>query len=236
MNGKHTLRQFDEDLERLSGEVNQLGEQVLLELEQALAALASGDHSRLAAIIDSDRRADALLDSINHHATQVLVRQQAMAVDLRMIVAASRIGLHLERIGDYAKNTAKRTERITGSLDAELLAQFHWMGARVLAMLRRVMEAYQQGDAELANVAWTDDAELDSVYANLFARLLELLSQAPDAAANLVQLLFIAKGLERAGDHVTDIAEEVFFMIRGTPLAGQRPKVEETVAVSTRHI
>lgn len=227
MSEKHTLRVFDEDLKALRDDVIQLAIHVSEQLNSAVTALISGDAGNARTVIESDAQADALQDRINQHTARTLGRQQAMADDLRAILAAARIAPHLERIGDYAKNTAKRALRLSGSVDAELAAQLKWMVTRIQSMLGRVMKAYTQHDAEAANVAWTDDAELDAVYANLFKHLLALMFDDSRYIADSTQLLFIAKGLERAGDHVTDIAEEVYLMVAGKPMQGQRPKVSE---------
>lgn len=228
MTDKHTLRIFDEDLKALSTEVLNLASQVNEELESAIKALIQGDRAAADAVIASDRRVDDLQDRINAHTTRTLARQQAMADDLRAILAAARIAPHLERIGDYAKNTAKRSKRLGAPVDAEVAAQLRWMGTRISAMLRRVTEAYAGHDAELANVAWSDDAELDAVYSRLFEHLLTRMRDDRTYVRDGTQLLFIAKGLERAGDHVTNIAEEVYLMVTGKPLQGPRPKMDET--------
>jgi phosphate transport system protein len=233
MTDRHTLHIFDEDLKALSDEIVNLANQVNDELEGAVQALIAGDHAAAAAIIESDRRVDDLQDRVNAHTTRTLARQQAMADDLRAILAAARIAPHLERIGDYAKNTAKRSRQLSQPVDTELAAQFRWMGARIGSMLRRVTEAYLQHDAQLANVAWADDAELDAVYVKLFEHLRERMCQDSTRVADGTQLLFIAKGLERAGDHVTDIAEEVYLMVTGRPLQGPRPKVDESGMASS---
>ncbi|MCO6413449.1 MAG: phosphate signaling complex protein PhoU [Thiogranum sp.] len=233
MTEKHTLRVFDEDLKALRDEIVNLATQVNDELAGAVRALIAGDHAAASDVIESDSRVDDLQDRVNAHTTRTLARQQAMADDLRAILAAARIAPHLERIGDYAKNTAKRTLRLSRPVDKELAAQFHWMGARIGSMLHRVTDAYLRHDAELANVAWSDDAELDAVYAKLFNYLRERMCQDSASVADGTQLLFIAKGLERAGDHVTDIAEEVYLMVTGQPLQGPRPKVDESGAASS---
>lgn len=228
---RHTLSTFDHDLEGLRAEVLDLAAQVSAELDQAVAALVTGDRSVAQAVIQRDRVIDALHDKVSIHMTHVLARQHAVADDLRSILAAGRIAAHLERIGDYAKNTAKRSMRLKRPLDTVLAGQFRWMADRVCAMLGRVTEAFRERDADLANVAWTDDAELDAVYAKIFASLLALLDSDVREVEDGVQLLFIAKGLERCGDHVTDIAEEIYLKVTGQLLRGQRPKVDEAAAL-----
>ena len=227
MNNQHTLRIFDEDLNGLRQEIVALSNHVSEELNRAMTALLENDAGLAEQVITSDRLADALQEKINTHTTRTLARQQAMADDLRAILAASRMAIHLERIGDYAKNTAKRSLRLSRPISAELAEQFQWMGKRIQLMLHQVTESYVYHNAQLANVAWADDAELDTVYVNLFHHLLRTMSQESRHIADGTQLLFIAKGLERAGDHVTDIAEEVYLMVTGLPLQGPRPKVSE---------
>jgi len=227
MTEKHTLHIFDEDLQTLTDEVVRLAAHVSEELDSALAALGSGDAAVAQAVIDSDRQIDALQERIGAHTVRTLTRQQAVADDLRAILAASRIAPHLERIGDYAKNTAKRSQRLVRPINTEVLAKFRWMVTRIQSMLQRVIEAYVQHDSQAAKVAWSDDTELDALYAELFRHLLEMMRRDGLQVADGIQLLFIAKGLERAGDHVTDIAEEVYLMVTGEPMQGPRPKIDE---------
>jgi phosphate transport system protein len=229
MPGRHTLRSFDEDLRTLRQEVVDLAGQVGRQLERALEAFSTGDPAIAQEVKAEDLRADALHQDINRHVAQVLARQHAVADDLREILAAGRIAMHLERVGDYAKNTAKRTLLLSRKVDSELYAQFHWMGARVIAMLQRIVAAYEQRDAAEANVTWTSDAELDQLYNTLFVHVLDLMKMDSSAIGDGTQFLFIAKGLERAGDHLTDIAEEVYLMVTGEPLEGPRPKIETIV-------
>jgi phosphate transport system protein len=226
MPGKHILESFDQDLELLREEVQRLAEQAEEQLERALEALLNDDRLLAQEVVASDVTADRLQQQINLHMNIVLACQQAMADDLREILAAGRIAAHLERLADYAKNTAKRTQVLSRKVDAEVGAQFSWMSERVGAMLRQVMRAYQERDAAEANVAWSSDIELDRMYGKLFAHLLEQMQQDPGSIRDATQLLFIAKGLERAGDHVTDIAEEIYLMVTGAPLQGPRPKVD----------
>lgn len=228
MPGKHTLETFDQDLNLLREEVRRLADQAEEQLERALQALLHDDRVLAQEVVDSDVTADRLQQQINQHMTIVFARQQAMAEDLREILAAGRIAAQLERLADYAKNTAKRTQALSRKVDAEVGAQFSWMGDRVGAMLRQVMGAYHERDAAEANVAWSSDAELDRLYGNLFTHLLEQMLQDSSSIKDATQLLLIAKGLERAGDHVTNIAEEVYLMVTGAPLQGPRPKVDNS--------
>ena len=226
MTKKHTLEVFDQDLELLRNEVQHLACLTEEELERALHALLNDDRELAQDVVASDVAADRLQQQINSNMHIVLARQQAMADDLREILASGRIAAHLERMADYAKNTAKRTQVLHGKIGAEIGEQFTWMNERVIAMLRQVMGAYLERDAEAANVAWSSDIELDRMYGKLFVCLLEQMRDNPASIKDATQLLFIAKGLERAGDHVTDIAEEVYLMVRGIPLQGPRPRID----------
>jgi phosphate transport system protein len=227
MSERHTLRLFDQELQMLSSEIATLFIQVTDELNGALEVLASGDAQRAAAVILSDSQTDALMERIGRHTNRILARQQAMANDLRAIMGANRIAPHLERIGDYAKSAAKRRQRLTHPIDPVVINQFEWMIKRLIAMLQRVGEAYSRNDAEVTNLAWADDAEIDAIYAKLFAHLLQQMASDSSLIHDSTQLLFIAKGLERAGDHVTDIAEEIHMMVTGHAMQGTRPKVDE---------
>jgi phosphate transport system protein len=226
MSKKHTLEIFDKDLSLLREEVQRLADQAKDELERAMKALLNDDRELAREVVASDITADLLQQKINQHMNIVLTRQHAMAEDLREILAAGRIAAHLERMADYAKNTAKRTQALDKKVDKEVADQFSWMSERVTAMLLQVMRAYHERDHSEANVAWSSDIELDRIYGKLFAHLLLQMQQEPESIKDAIQLLFIAKGLERAGDHVTDIAEEVYLMVTGTPLQGSRPKVD----------
>lgn len=227
MNEPHTLRIFDEDLRILKVEVAHLAQLVDQALEAALELLVSADSGNAQEVIDRDAFIDLQQAKVNTHTIHVLSRQQAMAEDLRAILAASRIATHLERIGDYAKNSARRKQRLQVPVNAEIATQLRWMVARIQSMLQRVMISYIEGDAQTAKVAWSDDAELDRLYARLFHLLLQMMQADERRLADGIQLLFIAKGLERAGDHVTNIAEEVYQMATGEPMQGPRPKVDE---------
>jgi len=226
MSKNHTLESFDENLVRLRTEVLSLADRARMQLEYAIAALLNDDSVLAQEVISSDDEADRQLQRVNGYMTIVLARQQALANDLREILAAGRIAAHLERLVDYAKNTARRMLALAAPVDADVATQFKWMADRVAAMLRQVMHAYQERDASEANVAWSSDVELDRIYGELFSHLLQRMQKDPHAIKDAAQLLFIAKGLERSGDHVTDIAEEVYLMVTGVPLLGPRPKLD----------
>jgi phosphate transport system protein len=228
MPGKHTLELFDHDLQQLREEVLRLSGLAGEELDAAMLALLHRDAAQAQRVIDSDLNADHLQGRIHHHMTVVLARQQAMADDLREILAAGRMADYLERLGDQAKKIARRSTKLAADVEPRIADRLVWMNERVRATLHQVMDAYARRDAEEANVAWSSDVELDTVYGELFGLLLERMRQDSATIADGVQLLLIAKGLERAGDYLTNIAEEIYLMVTGEPLQGPRPKVDTT--------
>lgn len=229
MPGKHTLELFDQDLHLLREEVLNLSAMAGEELDAAMIALFGRDGARAREVIDADLNADHLQERIHRHMTVVLARQQAMADDLREILAAGRIADYLERLGDQAKQIAKRATKLTDTIEARIGDRLRWMNDRIQATLQQVMDAYARRDAQAANVVWVGDVELDMVYGEIFGALLERMRHDSAAVADGVQLLLIAKGLERAGDYLTNIAEEVYLMVTGIPLQGPRPRVDTTV-------
>ena len=230
---KHTLELFDQDLNQLREEVLSLSTQVGEQLDAAMQALLSRDLAQAQAVVASDLKADHLQESIHQHMAIVLARQQAVAVDLREILAAGRMSDYLERLGDQAKKIAKRATQLGADVEARTADRLMWMNQRVSATLKQVMDAYARRDAGEANVAWSSDVELDNVYGELFGLLLERMRQDSASISDGVQLLLIAKGLERSGDYLTNIAEEVYLMVTGTPLQGPRPKVDTTAPLSS---
>ncbi|MBB1391838.1 phosphate signaling complex protein PhoU [Shewanella sp. SG44-6] len=218
MTESHTMRIFDEDLHAISNEVIILFNHVRAEVDNAIKALITQDTELARSVIASDKDANLQMSKVNLHTVKALARQQAMAGDLRAIVAASRIAPHLERIGDYAKGTAKRTLKLSQPLTNEIEAELTWMAQRLDAMLLSIMEAYQTQNADMANIAWGDDDKLDTLYESLFSHILQLMLQDNHWIVDGTQLMLIAKGLERAGDHAADIAEEIYFMVKGIPL------------------
>lgn len=229
MPGKHTLELFDQDLRLLREEVLNLSAMAGEELDAAMIALFNRDAARAKEVIDADLNADHLQERIQRHMTVVLARQQAMADDLREILAAGRIGDYLERLGDQAKKIAKRATKLTDTIETRIGDRLRWMNDRIQATLQQVMDAYARRDAQAANVVWAGDVEVDMVYGEIFGALLDRMRHDSASVADGVQLLLIAKGLERAGDYLTNIAEEVYLMVTGIPLQGPRPHVDTTV-------
>lgn len=224
---KHTLHAFDEDLDRLRSMVLELGRRTLAQIAGGVDSLLRADEglareiaARDGALNELQRDADALVRA-------VLVRQHAVAQDLREILAASRIASHLERCADYAKTTARRGIGLNRPLSATLVAELSWMRERLDRLLRAVLVAYEERSSEKADTAWADDDELDGLYRQMLATVLREIRESTITLDDGAQLLLVAKGLERAGDHASDIAEEVHLMVTGQRLDRVRPGVPE---------
>jgi phosphate transport system protein len=227
MTGKHTLRAFDEDLERLRSLVLDLGRRTLGQIAGGIDSLLRGEGALAREIAVRDAELNELQRSIDTLVTVVLVRQQAVAQDLREILAAGRLAIHLERCADYAKSTARRGIGLRRPLPAAVAAQLSWMRHRLDQMLRSVLAAYEERDAEKADVAWASDDELDGLYRLLLATVLREMRETTTTLEDGAELLLIAKGLERVGDHATDIAEEIHLMVTGRRFERSRHRPPE---------
>jgi phosphate transport system protein len=151
-----------------------------------------------------------------------------MAKDLRAIVAALRIGGDLERIGDYAKNVAKRTIALNQVPAVRLTSSIPRMGKLVQSIIKDVLDAFVERDADKAHAAWSRDEEVDGMYNSLFRELLTYMMEDPRNITPCTHILFIAKNIERMGDHATNIAETIYFVVHGVPMLENRPKGDTT--------
>ncbi|EGR4449956.1 phosphate signaling complex protein PhoU [Vibrio cholerae] len=211
----HTLKKFDRDLEQIKTELNELAHIVLTEFEQAIDVFDQPNTELADNIVAQDRIANQCLSNIEQHGARVLARQHAVADDLRFILSSMRIAPRLERVGDYAKSMAVKSSQFKQVIPDDLNEIFHQMHLHLVTMLRSVIEAYNTKNAAQANVVWEGDETLDAYYRDVYALLIQSFNQQATSSEQLVELLFIAKGLERAGDHISDIATDVQFMVNG---------------------
>lgn len=226
---RHIVRSFAAELRQLTAMVAEMGALVETQLGDALTALVGGDTALAARVIAADPRVDALQREIETLAVRVLALRQPLGSDLRMVVAAFKIAGDLERIGDYAANAAKRT-RVLASLPAPCpLDDLQRLARMVATSLRGAVEAFVQGDATKANAIWHGDAATDEVYSEVFRKLLERMMEDPRNIPAGTHLMFIAKNLERVGDHATNIAELVYYAVHGEELDTERPKSDTSV-------
>ncbi|NQW55176.1 MAG: phosphate signaling complex protein PhoU [Rhodospirillales bacterium] len=213
---EHTLKRFDEELERLSATISEMGGLTESQFAQALRALRERDTEIAEKVIAEDPRVDALDEAVQEQTLRLLALRQPMAVDLRVILSSIKIAAALERIADYAKNTAKRSIVLSQTAPpASAVAGLDRLGRLVRTALKDVLDAFAHGDVVKAHDVWERDEEIDQVYTGLFRELLTYMLEDPRMITGCTHLMFIAKNIERAGDHVTNIAELVSFRTTG---------------------
>jgi phosphate transport system protein len=222
---EHIVSAFDADLRELRSAIAEMGGMVEKMLVDATTALLHDNQSLAQAVIEADPRVDALQRQVEERGILTIARRQPLAIDLREIVSAIRIAGDLERAGDLAKNTAKRVLAITGrSHPGRLDAGVRHMSDLALGQLKDVLDAYASNTVELAVAVWSRDGEIDALNNSLFRELLTYMMEDPRSISFCTHLLFCAKNIERIGDHSTNIAETVHYLVTGEQLAGERPK------------
>ena len=220
-NHDHIVKSYDTEIERLSAEIAAMGELAIAQLEAAMDALAKRDSKAAQQVADNDDALDARERDIGHDVLRLLALRQPIARDLREILAALRIASDIERIGDYAENVARRSMSLNLSAPVPLAGSLNALANLAAELVREVLRAYVARDAQAARTAWERDAELDALYTGLFRELLTYMMEDARSITSCTHLLFIAKNLERIGDHATNIAEEVWFVVEGEPLPRQ---------------
>ena len=232
---EHIVKAFTEQLESLANSVAQMGGLAEAQFANAIEAIAKRDGKLAEAAIGSDERVDRIQQTIEEHALKLLALRQPMAVDLRATLAAIKIANELERIGDLAKNIGKRALVLNREPPIRLTQSLARMGRQSLAQLKMVLDAYSDRDAEAARNVWRHDEEIDELYNSLFRELLTYMMEDPRTIGLCTHLLFIAKNIERAGDHATNIAETVYHMVTGSFLRIDRPKADVTSTTPIPH-
>ena len=225
----HINSAFDDDLADINNQIAQLGALAESQLTQSLQALVSGDASGLDAIIARDAELDQIDADLNEKALSVIAMRAPMAEDLRRIIVALKIAAILERTGDYAKNIAKRTKLVlaeSGSIEKTQMLQN--MSSMVQEMLNHVLDAYMETNVEAAMDVWARDIEVDKLHFIIFKEVLESMKETPDQVQAGSHMLFIAKNIERVGDHATGIAEQIYFLVNGRMPEDERPKDDRT--------
>jgi len=227
----HTMKAFDADLEELSRMVAEMGGLAEKEIADSIMALARRDLELAQRVIALDPSVDALQRAIEEKAILTIARRQPMAVDLRDIVGSLRVSNDLERIGDHAKNIAKRVLALDADIAfSQVTRGVEEMTKLVLAQVKQVLDAYASRDVAKALEVWRRDEEVDAVNNSLFRELLTYMMEDPRNITSCTHLLFCTQNIERMGDHATNIAETVHYMVEGRPLAEERPKGESTAS------
>jgi phosphate transport system protein len=221
---EHIVKSYDQDLKRLAALVTSMGGMV--ESQVALACTAILEHDTVAATrtMEADPQVDALEREVEQFAIRMLALRQPMAQDLRLIFACLKITGDLERIGDYAANVAKRSLVLQQFNLPYTLSGLANMSRLVQENLKLIIDAVGESNSEKALQVWRSDAAIDEIYNALFRELITYMMEDPRNITPCTHLLFIAKNLERIGDHATNIAELVYYAETGHPLVDARPK------------
>ncbi len=224
--GEHIVSAFDDDLVTVQAKISEMGGLVEEGLRLALAAVNDRDVSKADAAIALDKRIDALDEEIEELATNVIALRAPVAVDLRVLLSALKISTTLERIGDLNKNIARRAAHLAKNKKIKITAPIVAMGEETLKHLTQILDAAAERDADLAVAIWSRDIEIDDMYNAAFRELVTYMSADPRMIGVASQLLFIAKNLERIGDHTTHISEMIYYIVNGEHLGDERPKGE----------
>ena len=220
----HVVKSYDQELKRLRGLLTDMGGIVENQVALATDAILNRDVAAATRAVEEDPKVDALEREAEQFVIRMLALRQPMAADLRSIVAALRVTGDLERIGDYAANVAKRSIVLAqGSLPFSLAGLAH-MAQLVQQNLKTIIDALGESDVDRAVAVWRGDQVIDDLYNALFRELITYMMEDPRNITPCTHLLFVAKNLERIGDHATNIAELIYYMVKGETLPDARPK------------
>lgn len=227
MDNDHIVKSFDDDLGRLDSIIAEMGGLVERQLSDVMTALLKRDVELAQKVIDDDKRVDELEAELDQHTITVLALRQPMADDLRAVIAVLKMSANLERIGDYAKNIAKRVQILSTMEPVGDTAQsIQRMTALVQEMIKNALDAYGTLDIEKADNVRLRDEDVDRIHTSLFRELLTYMMEDPHHITACTHLLFVSKNVERIGDHVTSIAEYVHFLVAGELPREERPKCD----------
>lgn len=224
MTGEHIVKAYDDELTLLNNTIIEMGGLTEAQVESAIQALINRDSELAYKVIEDDDRIDELNYEVDNQAMRLLALRQPMALDLRNVVAALKISSDLERIADYATNMARRSVPLTETAPIRPIHVIPRMGRLVMNMMKNVIDAYIEQDAEKAINVWHADAEVDEMYVSLFRELLTYMMEDARRITPCTHVLFIAKNVERMGDHVTNICETIYFLVHGERLREDRPR------------
>ena len=225
---EHIVRSYEDELNSLAAECVRMGGLCEAQVADAVTGVVKRNQELAASVVVRDDKLDEAERDIERKTIRLIALRQPVADDLRRAVAAMKVANNLERCGDLAKNIAKRTLVIIESDPlTPLTRSIERMGKLVLGRLSSVIDAYSRSDLERALAVWSQDDEVDEHYNSLFRELLTYMMGDPRTITAGVHMLFVAKNLERIGDHATNIAEIVHYEITGAEMAGGRPKTDE---------
>jgi phosphate transport system protein len=225
---EHIVKSYDEELRKLSNTITEMGGLAESQLAGAIDAVVRRDSELAGNVVEGDAKVDQLQQDLDNLAVRMLALRQPMARDLREVFAALKIGSDLERICDYAANVAKRSIALNQAPPVRPVYALPRMAHLAQLLVKDVIDAYVARDADKAYAVWIRDAELDEMYSSLFRELLTYMMEDPRNISACTHLLFMAKNIERIGDHATNIAEDLYYLVHGTRIAEARPKGDQS--------
>lgn len=229
MQSVHIVSAYDEELKFLAKRIAAMGGHAERMVEQAVAALVNADQDLAQKVIRDDIVLDEGQREIDDKAILIIARRQPMATDLREIVGAIRISADLERVGDLGKNVAKRVMSVTDGRDATSLYRgLEALANLALIQLKEVLDVYASRSVEKIGLVRDRDEQIDAMYTSLFRELLTYMMEDPRNITSCTHLLFCAKNIERIGDHATNIAETIYYIVTGDQMPADRPKEDKT--------
>ena len=231
----HIVSAFDEELSELRKLIAQMGGLAEDQFGKSIDALSRSDKVLAEKVIASDDKIDRLEKELEERAIKLIAKRQPMAADLRAIIVAIRISSDLERIGDLAKNIAKRTLAVDEQLPRSVNAGMTRMAELAMEQLSDVLDAYARLDVDKAQDVWVKDSRIDQIYNSVFRELLTYMMEDARTIGMCTHLLFGAKNIERIGDHTTNIAENIHYLVTGGPPQGERPKEDATSITPVEH-
>jgi len=232
----HTVRSYDDELTRLNNIILQMGGLVESQIAAAIDAMIQRDSAAAEKVMDQDRLIDDLEHEVERLVTRLLALRQPMATDLRLAIGALKLASDLERMGDLARNIAKRTVALSQMREAPSLWVIPRMAELVQAMVKGALDAYVERDEAKAESVWRRDTEVDEVYNSLFRQLLTYMFEDPRSITSCAHLMFVAKNLERIADHATNMAETIVFLVSGRRVVAERPKADTTATITNNGI
>jgi len=231
---EHIVKSYDEELNRLENTIMQMGGLAETQLIAAIRAVEERDSDLAADVVETDQEVDQLEQDVGHLVVRLLALRQPLARDLREILGALKVASDLERMCDYAANVAKRSIALNQAPPVRPVYALPLMAKFAAELIHDVLDAYAKRDAQKALEVWMRDEELDEMYSGLFRELLTYMMEDARNITASTHLLFMAKNIERIGDHATNIAETLYFAVNGTTLNQARPKGDRTNTAMVR--
>jgi len=224
----HIVKSFDDELTQLNDAITRMGELSQTQLAGAIDALLLRDTAVAARVVREDFEVDELERELDARAVRVLALRQPIARDLRQVISALRIGIEFERICDFAANIAKRAIALNAHSPDEWINELAELGQLALSQLAQVVASFRERDAAKALAVWAQDEAIDDTHTGIYRRLIDYMKADPSRVHIGTHLLFIAKNIERIGDHATNIAESIHYLVTGETITGPRPKGDKS--------